>query len=108
MLLFYRMGDFFELFFDDAIRAAKLLNLTLTSRNKNADEEIPMAGIPVHSTDNYFAKLLRLGESIAICDQVGDPAASKGLVERKVTRIITPGTIISLIEASVLIATHLA
>ena len=94
MFLFYRMGDFFELFFEDAINAAKLLDLTLTSRNKNSDEEIPMAGVPVHATDGYLAKLLKQGESVAICDQIGDPATSKGLVERKVTRVITPGTII--------------
>ncbi len=94
MLLFYRMGDFFELFFEDAKRAAKLLDLTLTSRNKNSADEIPMAGVPVHATENYLAKLLRQGESVAICDQVSDPAASKGLVQRKVTRVVTPGTII--------------
>ncbi len=93
MLLFYRMGDFFELFFDDARRAAKLLDLTLTSRNKNSADEIPMAGVPVHATEGYLAKLLKRGESVAICDQIGDPATSKGLVERKVTRVITPGTV---------------
>ncbi len=94
MLLFYRMGDFFELFFEDARRAAKLLDLTLTSRNKNSADEIPMAGVPVHATEGYLAKLLKRGESVAICDQVSDPATSKGLVERKVTRVITPGTVI--------------
>ncbi len=94
MLLFYRMGDFFELFFEDARRAAKLLDLTLTSRNKNSVDEIPMAGVPVHATEGYLAKLLKRGESVAICDQIGDPATSKGLVERKVTRVITPGTVI--------------
>ena len=93
MLLFYRMGDFFELFFEDARKAAKLLDLTLTSRNKNSADEIPMAGIPVHATEGYLAKLLKQGESVAICDQIGDPSASKGLVERKVTRVITPGTV---------------
>ncbi len=93
MLLFYRMGDFFELFFDDARRAATLLDLTLTSRNKNSADEIPMAGVPVHATEGYLAKLLKRGESVAICDQIGDPASSKGLVERKVTRVITPGTV---------------
>ena len=93
MLLFYRMGDFFELFFEDARKAAKLLDLTLTSRNKNSADEIPMAGVPVHAMEGYLAKLLRQGESVAICDQIGDPAASKGLVERKVTRVITPGTV---------------
>ena len=94
MLLFYRMGDFFELFFEDARKAASLLDLTLTSRNKNSADEIPMAGVPVHATEGYLAKLLKQGESVAICDQIGDPSASKGLVERKVTRVITPGTII--------------
>ena len=94
MLLLYRMGDFFELFFEDAKRAAQLLSLTLTSRNKNSEDEIPMAGIPVHASENYLAKLLRMGESVAICDQIGDPALSKGLVERKVTRVVTPGTIV--------------
>ncbi len=94
MLLFYRMGDFFELFYDDAKRAARLLDLTLTSRTKNQDEEIPMAGVPVHAVENYLAKLLRLGESVAICEQIGDPASGKGLVEREVTRVITPGTIV--------------
>ena len=93
MLLFYRMGDFFELFFEDAKRASRLLDLTLTSRNKKSDDEIPMAGVPVHATENYLAKLLRQGESVAICEQIGDPAVSKGLVERKVTRVVTPGTI---------------
>ena len=93
MLLFYRMGDFFELFFEDAKHAAGLLDLTLTSRNKNAVNEIPMAGVPAHAVESYLVKLLRQGESVVICDQTGDPASSKGLVERKVTRIITPGTV---------------
>lgn len=93
MLLFYRMGDFFELFFEDAKRAAGLLDLTLTSRNKNAVDEIPMAGVPVHAIEGYLVKLLRHGESVVVCDQTGDPANSKGLVERKVTRVITPGTV---------------
>jgi len=94
MLLFYRMGDFFELFFEDARRAAKLLDLTLTSRNKNSADEIPMAGLPVHAVEGYLAKLLKRGESVAICDQIGETATSQGLVERKVTRVITPGTVI--------------
>ena len=93
MLLLYRMGDFYELFFDDAKRTAKLLDLTLTHRGQSKGEPIPMAGVPYHSVDGYLAKLIKLGESIAICDQVGDPATSKGPVERKVTRIITPGTV---------------
>ncbi len=94
LLLFYRMGDFYELFFEDAIRAAKLLNITLTTRGKSAGQAIAMAGVPYHAVDNYLAKLVKLGESIAICEQVGDPASSKGtIVSREVTRIITPGTI---------------
>ncbi len=94
MLLFYRMGDFYELFFEDARRAAQLLDITLTSRSKNSSgQPIPMAGIPYHALDNYLIKLVRQGESAVICEQIGDPATSKGLVERKVTRIITPGTL---------------
>lgn len=93
MLLFYRMGDFFELFYEDAKHAAELLDLTLTSRNKNSENEIPMAGVPVHASENYLAKLILKGESVAICDQVGDPTIGKGLVERKVIRVVTPGTI---------------
>lgn len=93
MLLFYRMGDFYELFFDDARRATKLLDITLTARGKSAGKPIAMAGVPYHAAENYLARLVRLGESIAICEQVGDPATSKGPVERKVARIITPGTI---------------
>ncbi|MGB5178789.1 MAG: DNA mismatch repair protein MutS, partial [Gammaproteobacteria bacterium] len=92
-LLFYRMGDFYELFFGDAQRAARLLNITLTSRGKSAGETIPMAGIPVHAVDQYLGRLVRQGESVAICEQVGDVAASKGPVERKVVRIVTPGTL---------------
>ncbi len=93
ILLFYRMGDFYELFFDDAKRAAELLGLTLTKRGQSAGEPIAMAGVPYHAVENYLAKLVTLGESVAICEQVGDPAASKGPVERKVMRIITPGTV---------------
>ncbi len=93
MLLFYRMGDFYELFFDDAERAAQLLDITLTKRGQSAGKPIPMAGVPYHAAENYLAKLVRLGESVAICEQIGDPAASKGPVERKVVRIITPGTL---------------
>ncbi|WP_455216844.1 DNA mismatch repair protein MutS, partial [Kaarinaea lacus] len=92
-LLFYRMGDFYELFFDDARKAARLLDITLTARGKSAGEPIPMAGIPYHAADGYLARLVRLGESVAICEQIGDPATSKGPVERKVTRIVTPGTL---------------
>ncbi|MCG6867317.1 MAG: DNA mismatch repair protein MutS [Gammaproteobacteria bacterium] len=93
ILLFYRMGDFYELFYDDARRAAELLDLTLTARGRSAGEPIPMAGVPVHAVDNYLARLVRLGESVALAEQIGDPAAAKGPVERKVVRIVTPGTI---------------
>ena len=93
MLLFFRMGDFYELFFEDAQKAARLLDITLTSRSKSGGKNIPMAGVPYHAIENYLAKLVRQGESAIICEQVGDPATSKGLVERKVTRIITPGTL---------------
>jgi len=93
MLVFYRMGDFYELFFDDARRAAKLLDITLTARGKSGGNAIPMAGVPYHAVEGYLAKLVRKGESVAICEQVGDPATSKGLVERKVMRVVTPGTL---------------
>jgi DNA mismatch repair protein MutS len=93
MLVFYRMGDFYELFFDDARRAAELLDITLTHRGKSAGEPIPMAGVPYHAAEGYLAKLVRLGESVAICEQIGDPATSKGPVERQVVRIVTPGTV---------------
>jgi DNA mismatch repair protein MutS len=92
-LVFYRMGDFYELFYDDAKRAAELMDITLTARGKSGGEPIPMAGIPFHSADGYLAKLVRCGESIAICEQIGDPATSKGPVDRKVVRVVTPGTI---------------
>jgi DNA mismatch repair protein MutS len=93
VLLFYRMGDFYELFYDDARRAARLIDITLTRRGKSAGEPIPMAGVPVHAIDNYLARLLRLGESVAICEQIGDPASSKGPVDRQVVRVVTPGTL---------------
>ena len=93
VLLFFRMGDFYELFYDDARRAAKLMDIALTSRGQSNGEPIPMAGVPAHSVDNYLARLVRLGESVAICEQVGDPATSKGPVDREVVRIITPGTL---------------
>ncbi len=92
-LVFYRMGDFYELFFDDAKKAADLLDVTLTARGKSNGEPIPMAGIPFHAADGYLAKLVRAGVSVAICEQIGDPATSKGPVERKVVRIVTPGTV---------------
>ena len=93
MLMFYRMGDFYELFFDDAEKAAKLLGITLTQRGVSAGEPIKMAGVPYHAAEQYLAKLVKAGESIVICEQVGDPATSKGPVAREVTRIITPGTL---------------
>ena len=93
MLVFYRMGDFYELFYSDAEKAARLLDITLTKRGKSAGQPIPMAGVPYHAAEGYLAKLVKQGESIAICEQVGDPAASKGPVERKVVRVVTPGTV---------------
>ena len=100
-LVFYRMGDFYELFFEDAHRAAKLLDISLTSRGQSAGSPIPMAGVPYHAADNYLAKLIKHGESVAICEQVGDPSTSKGPVERKVVRLVTPGTVTdeSMLEA---------
>ena len=101
VLLFYRMGDFYELFYEDARRAAKLINITLTQRGASAGAPIPMAGVPVVSVEQYLARLVKLGESVAICEQIGDPATSKGPVERKVVRVVTPGTLteLSLLDA---------
>ena len=93
LLVFYRMGDFYELFYEDAEKAARVLGLTLTSRGQSGGQPVKMAGVPVHSVETYLAKLVKLGESVAICEQIGDPATSKGPVERKVTRIVTPGTL---------------
>src|SRR6185369_6681524 len=93
MLLFYRMGDFYEMFYGDAERAAKMLDITLTTRGQSAGAPIRMAGVPYHSVEGYLAKLVKLGESVVICEQIGDPATSKGPVERQVVRIITPGTV---------------
>ncbi|WP_147651758.1 DNA mismatch repair protein MutS [Vulcaniibacterium gelatinicum] len=93
VLLFFRMGDFYELFYDDARKAARLLDITLTQRGMSAGQPIPMAGVPVHACESYLARLVALGESVAICEQIGDPALAKGLVERKVVRIVTPGTV---------------
>ena len=93
VLLFFRMGDFYELFYDDARKAAALLDITLTQRGASAGEPIPMAGVPVHAYEGYLARLIQHGESVAICEQIGDPALSKGLVERKVVRVVTPGTV---------------
>ncbi|WP_143730972.1 DNA mismatch repair protein MutS [Microbulbifer sp. GL-2] len=92
-LVFYRMGDFYELFFDDAKKAAELLDVTLTARGKSGGEPIPMAGIPYHAAEGYLARLIKAGVSVAICEQIGDPATSKGPVERQVVRIVTPGTV---------------
>ncbi|MGZ3253899.1 MAG: MutS N-terminal domain-containing protein, partial [Burkholderiaceae bacterium] len=92
-LVFYRMGDFYELFFDDAEKASRLLGITLTQRGAASGNPIKMAGVPYHAVDQYLAKLVKLGESAAICEQIGDPATSKGPVERKVVRVVTPGTL---------------
>jgi DNA mismatch repair protein MutS len=91
--VFYRLGDFYELFYEDAVRAAPLLDITLTARGASAGAPIPMAGVPYHAVEQYLAKLIKLGESVAICEQIGDPATAKGPVERRVTRIVTPGTL---------------
>ncbi len=112
-LVFYRMGDFYEMFYGDAERAAPLLDITLTSRGASAGTPIPMAGVPYHAAEQYLAKLIQLGESIAICEQIGDPAASKGPVERKVLRIVTPGTVTDagMLDAkreSLLVSLHVA
>ncbi|SDJ17048.1 DNA mismatch repair protein MutS [Billgrantia gudaonensis] len=113
VLLFYRMGDFYELFFDDAKRAASLLDITLTQRGQSAGAPIPMAGVPYHSAEGYLARLVAAGESVAICEQIGDPAAAKGPVERRVVRIVTPGTLYdeALLDArrdNLLVAIHAA
>jgi len=92
-LLFFRMGDFYELFFDDARKAARLLNIALTSRGQSAGEPIPMAGVPYHAAETYLARLIRMGESVVICEQIGDPVPGKGPVDRKIVRIMTPGTV---------------
>src|SRR6267142_3981863 len=93
ILLFYRMGDFYERFYDAAERASRLLDITLATRGTSAGAPIKMAGVPWHAVEQYLAKLVRIGESVAICEQIGDPATSKGPVERQVTRIVTPGTL---------------
>ncbi len=93
MLLFYRMGDFYELFFEDAEKAARLLGITLTKRGASNGQPIKMAGVPYHSVESYLAKLAKIGQAVAICEQVGDPASSKGPVQREVSRILTPGTL---------------
>jgi DNA mismatch repair protein MutS len=93
ILVFYRMGDFYELFYDDAEKGSRLLDLTLTQRGQSAGEPVKMAGVPAHSVESYLAKLVKLGESVAIAEQIGDPATAKGPVDRQVTRIVTPGTL---------------
>src|SRR3974377_2232920 len=98
-LLFFRLGDFYELFFEDAVVAAKELQITLTSRNKEKGIAIPMCGVPYHAAENYIAKLIRKGFKVAICEQMEDPRLAKKLVKREVTRVVTPGTAI---EAQVL------
>ena len=92
-LLFYRMGDFYELLFEDAERAARLLGITLTARGQSAGKPIPMAGVPFHSAESYIARLIRQGLSVAICEQTSDPKAGTGPVDRQVVRILTPGTV---------------
>jgi DNA mismatch repair protein MutS len=92
-LLFYRMGDFYELFWQDAEKAARLLDITLTQRGQSAGQPVMMAGVPFHALENYLARLIKMGESVAIAEQVGDVATAKGPVERKVVRVVTPGTL---------------
>ena len=92
-LVFYRMGDFYELFFDDARKANRLLDITLTTRGQSAGEPVVMAGVPVHSVESYLARLIKLGEAVAVAEQVGDVGTAKGPVERKVVRVVTPGTV---------------
>ncbi len=111
ILLFYRMGDFYELFFADAVKASNLLHLTLTHRGQSAGTPIPMAGVPYHAVEGYLAKLLRLGESVAICEQTGNAEDGKGPMTREVTRIITPGTLtedslLTETEDNILLALH--
>ena len=93
-LLFFRLGDFYELFYDDAVTAAKVLEITLTSRDKNSDNPTPMCGVPYHSARNYIAKLIDHGFKVAICEQMENPRETKGMVKREVVRVITPGTLI--------------
>src|SRR5262245_19943104 len=94
-ILFYRMGDFYEMFFDDAREAAPLLGIALTARHKDSDIEAPMCGVPHHSADHHIARLVAAGRKVAICDQVEDPKSAKGLVRRAITRIVTPGTVLA-------------
>src|SRR4051794_26204288 len=111
ILVFYRMGDFYEMFYEDAEKASRLLDITLTQRGASAGAPVKMAGVPVHSVEQYHAKLVRLGQSVAIAEQIGDPATAKGPVDRQVTRIVTPGTLTdsSLLEDkadNILLALH--
>ena len=92
--LFYRLGDFYEMFYDDAIKATQLLEITLTARNRNADEPIPMCGVPYHAARGYIDILIEKGYKVAICEQVEDPKTAKGMVKREVVQLITPGTAI--------------
>ena len=92
-MLFFRLGDFYELFYDDARQASEILDITLTSRGKSGGDPIPMCGVPFHSADSYLARLIKSGFSVAICEQIGDPNTSKGPVERRVVRLLTPGTV---------------
>src|SRR5687768_6993866 len=91
-ILFFRMGDFYEMFFEDAFIASKVLDIALTSRDKNKDSAIPMCGVPWHSADFYIAKLVKSGHKVAICEQIEDPKLAKGIVQREVVRVVTPGT----------------
>src|SRR3979409_207609 len=93
ILVFYRMGDFYELFYDDAEKASRLLDIALTSRGVSAGTPVKMAGVPAHSVEQYLAKLVKLGQSVAVCEVLGDAARAKGPVDRQVTRIVTPGTL---------------
>src|SRR5438445_228413 len=106
ILVFYRMGDFYELFYDDAEKASRLLDIALTSRGVSAGTPVKMAGVPAHSVEQYLAKLVKLGESVAICEQIGDPATAKGPVDRPVKRIVTPGTAARILRSRSARAAH--
>ncbi|MBW2623635.1 MAG: DNA mismatch repair protein MutS, partial [Deltaproteobacteria bacterium] len=94
-ILFFRMGDFYEMFFEDAIKAAPILEIALTSRSKHQGQEIPMCGVPYHAAETYIARLIKAGLKVAVCDQIEDPRMAKGLVARDVTRVVTPGMVVS-------------
>ena len=93
-ILFFRLGDFYEMFLDDAVTASRILDITLTSRNKNSDEEVPLCGVPYHSAQPYIAKLVASGHKVAVCEQVEDPKSVKGIVKRDVVRVVTPGMVL--------------